>query len=142
MTFATATHEDLEPVLRLLESNYLPKAGVSDHLENFILAFDDEKLAGCVGLEVYGDAGLLRSLAVDTNFRSQGLGTRLVEGVLDLAEHKKLSSVSLLTTTAQDYFPKFGFANVTREQLPQSLHASKELKGACPDSAVAMMLEI
>jgi amino-acid N-acetyltransferase len=142
MTFATATPLDTEQVLALLETNHLPKAGVQDHIQHFVLVLDQGNIVGCAGLEVYQKAGLLRSVAVDKHFRSQGLGTRLVESILDLAEHKQLSSVSLLTTTAQNYFPKFGFAEVTRVQLPKSLHASKELQGACPDTAIVMMLEL
>ncbi len=140
--FATATPSDLGQVLSLLEANHLPKAGVSEHIQNFVLALEDDKPIGCAGLEVHGKAGLLRSVAIDAAYRSQGLGTKLTESILDLAEHKRLSSVSLLTTTAQDYFPKFGFVKVSREDLPPSLKGSEELRGACPDSAVAMMLEL
>lgn len=142
MYFATATPDDLGAVLTLLESNYLPTAGVKEHLKHFVLAFESDHLIGCAGLEVHDSTGLLRSLAVDEAYRCQGLGVRLTERILDLAEHKKLISVSLLTTTAQDYFPKFGFVGVSREVLPASLKSSEELSGACPDSAVAMMLKL
>ena len=140
--FATATPSDLENILALLESNHLPKAGVSEHIQDFVLALEDDQVIACAGLEVHGKAGLLRSIAVDAAYRSQGLGAKLTQSILDLAEHKKLSSVSLLTETAQDYFPKFGFVKVSREDLPAPLKASEELKGACPDSAIAMMLRV
>jgi amino-acid N-acetyltransferase len=142
MYFATATQADLEPVLELLDQNKLPKAGVAEHLQNFILAFGEDKLVGCAGLEIHGNAGLLRSVAIAPEYQKQGLGSRLTEGILDLAEHYRLSSVSLLTETAKDYFPRFGFVEVSKVELPASLKDSAEFKGACPDSATAMMLEL
>jgi amino-acid N-acetyltransferase len=140
--FATATQSDLDTVLNLLELNHLPKASVKETIQDFIVALEDDKLVGCAGLEIHGQAGLLRSVAVDEAHRSQGLGTQLVEGILNLAEYKELSSLSLLTETAKDYFPRFGFVEVSRTDLPAALKHSEEFKGACPDSAVAMMLEL
>ena len=134
-----ATLPDLPVLLELLESSKLPIAGVKDHFQNFLLEFEDRTLLGCAGLEIYGDAGLLRSVAVSK--RSNGLGSRLVNAILENARNQQLSSVSLLTETAADYFPRFGFKQVTRESLPESLSASEELCGACPDTAVVMMLE-
>lgn len=142
MIFATATQTDLENVLSLLESNRLPKAGVAENIQNFALALENDLLVGCAGLEVYDDAGLLRSVAIHPDYRSQGLGAKLTESILDLAEYKGLSSLSLLTETAKDYFPRFGFVEVSRKDLPESLKNSAEFKGACPDSAVAMTLAL
>ena len=55
-------------------------------------------------------------------------------------ERHKLTSVSLLTLTAADYFLPFGFKEVERARLPLSLTASEEFQGACPDTATAMTL--
>jgi amino-acid N-acetyltransferase len=142
MTFATATQADLENVLGLLESAQLPKAGVAENIHNFILALEQDRLVGCAGLEIHGDAGLLRSVAVTKDYQRQGLGSKLTESILDLAEHHRLLSASLLTETAKDYFSRFGFEEVSRKDLPESLKESAEFKGACPDSALAMMLEL
>ena len=49
-----------------------------------------------------------------------------------------MRDVYLLTTTAPDWFPRFGFTVARREELPEVLNASEELRGACPSSAVAM----
>lgn len=142
ISFRTATSADSPGVLGLLRASHLPVLGVEEHVQNFILALGGEQIVGCAGLEIYRDAGLLRSVAVDEGYRSQGLGEKLTQGILELAQHKNLASVSLLTTTAQDYFPRFGFARVNRSELPQSLSASEELKGACPDTAIAMTLKL
>lgn len=137
-----ATANDLPTVLELLEATRLPTAGVEDHLEHFLLEFANENLIACAGLEVHGEAGLLRSIAVSNSHRSQGLGSKLVQTILEHARKQKLSSLSLLTETAQEYFPRFGFQITTRDALPASLYASAEFRGACPDSAIAMTLKL
>jgi amino-acid N-acetyltransferase len=137
-----ATANDLPAVLELLEVNKLPTAGVQDHLEHFLLESANENLIGCAGLEVHGEAGLLRSVAIASSYRSQGLGSKLVQTILEQAREQKLSSLSLLTETAHDYFLHFGFQTTPRASLPESLNASAELRGACPDSAIAMTLKL
>lgn len=71
-----ARPEDLPAVLELLEQAALPLRGVEQHLGHFLLEFDGETLTGCAGLEVYGDAGLLRSVAVRPEYRSRGVAVR------------------------------------------------------------------
>lgn len=141
VSFRAATADDLPAVLGLLEAAHLPLAGVSEHIRNFVLALEDGQLVGCAGLEVYGEAGLLRSVAVAQNYRSRGIGAKLTAEVLAWAEGRGASSVSLLTSDAQDYFPRLGFVRVERSELPPGLAQSEELKGACPDTAVAMTLK-
>ncbi len=138
----SATLEDLQSVLNLLEAAKLPTAGVKDHLQNFMLEFSDQTLIACAGLEVHGQAGLLRSVAVNPSERNNGIGSRLVKSILEHAKTQQLSSLFLMTETATAYFPRFGFKQITRAEIPASLNASEELCGACPDSAVVMMLEL
>ena len=133
-----ATPEDLNAVLALLEASGLPTDGVQDHLAHFTLEFDRDRLVGCAGLEVHDRAGLLRSVAVAVDHRSAGLGSRLTDAILEMARTQRLSSLSLLTETAESYFLRFGFERVPRAQLPRNLQASAEFRGACPDSATAM----
>jgi amino-acid N-acetyltransferase len=137
-----ATANDLPAVLELLENDELPTAGVEEHLELFLLEFANEHLIGCAGLEIHDRAGLLRSVAVAEPHRSSGIGSKLVQMILENARTQKLSSLSLLTETAQHYFPRFGFQIAPRATLPTSLNASAEFRGACPDSAIAMTLKL
>jgi amino-acid N-acetyltransferase len=138
----TATANDLPAVLELLEDSELPTAGVKENLEHFLLEFTGNDLIGCAGLEIHGEAGLLRSVTVASSHCSQGLGSKLVRTILEQARNQKLSSLNLLTETAVDYFPSFGFEITPRELLPESLQASAEFRGACPDSAIAMTLKL
>ena len=136
---AGAEPEALAEVLALLRESSLPVAGVARHFDSFLVArAGDGSLVGCVGLEVYDDVGLLRSLAVANGARGSGLGARLVERLFDLARSKGVESLYLLTTTAEDYFLRLGFERLLREAADPKLAASEELRGACPASAVLM----
>src|SRR5438477_77799 len=48
------------------------------------------------------------------------------------------AGVYALTTTAESYLARFGFARVPRGLVPQSLFESRELQDACPASAAVM----
>lgn len=133
-----ASAADYEAVVRLLRAADLPTAGLQPALSDFLVAEDGGRLVGVIGLEVYGDAALLRSAVVDTDRRGTGLGRDLVSGLLDHAGRRGVRDVYLLTTTAERYFPRFGFTRVSRDAVAPAVRASEEFRGACPDSAVAM----
>ena len=138
-TFRDSTPRDWEPVKDLLLRCALPVDGAKEHFAGFILAFDAAHLVACGGLEYYGNAALLRSVAVESSHRGRGLGQSLVTGLLAAAANRRIDSVVLLTTTAEDFFPRIGFRVVPRSSLPEAVMASAEFKGACPDSATAMV---
>ena len=137
-----AERSELAAVLALLGTCELPVDGVDENLNEFLVVREDETLVGTIGLEHYGEAGLLRSLAVAPSGRGRGLGGRLVEALLDFAEKGGVRTVYLLTETAESFFPRFGFERVPREEIDPALEASKELQGACPDTAIAMRLTL
>lgn len=129
---------DYEGVAGLLRAADLPTAGLSPSLPVFLVAEEDGRLVGAIGLEVYGGFGLLRSAVVDPEHRGSGLGRILVTRLLQQAEALGIREVYLLTTTAERYFPRFGFEPVARESVASDVRVSEEFRGACPDSAVAM----
>ena len=90
------------------------------------------------GLELYADGALLRSVAVEPSRQGQQLGHRLTRAALDLAATRGADTVFLLTTTAERFFPRFGFEPIGREQVPPSVRASVEFQSACPESAIVM----
>lgn len=136
---------DLVEIERLLTAAGLPLAGVPEALPNFVVAESgsaaDAHLVGVAGLEVCRDNALLRSVAVAPEWRSRGLGRALVTRVIADAEARGLRALYLLTTTAEHYFPSFGFERITREVVPADVRATKEFTSACPDTAVVMCRE-
>jgi amino-acid N-acetyltransferase len=138
MQIRSATESDLSAVESLLAASDLPTAGVRDNFSSFVVADDDGAITGAIGLEKYGSVALLRSAVVSPDHRGSGVGRRLVEQLLERAEEAGIDELYLLTTTAEKYFPKFGFTPTTRETVPNAVKASAEFRGACPDTAVVM----
>ena len=129
---------DYPAVAGLLDAAALPTAGLSPSLADFLVAEGSDGLVGAIGLEVYGRAALLRSAVVAPAEQGRGAGTALVRRLLDHARARGVHDIYLLTNTAEDWFPRFGFGRIGREAVPAALHASAEFQGACPDSAVIM----
>jgi amino-acid N-acetyltransferase len=138
MKFRNANQSDLPSISKLLTANDLPVDGVEENLASFVVAEDDENLVGAIGLELFDSAALLRSAVVAAHRRGTGVGQRLVEQILEMAERAGVDEVYLLTTTAEDYFPRFGFHRTTRAAVPASVKTSAEFRGACPDTAIVM----
>jgi amino-acid N-acetyltransferase len=138
MTIDAAADDDLLEVHRLLERHKLPLAGVDEHVQTMLVARDGERIVGTAALELYDDAALLRSVAVEPMRRGRGLGRQLIEAALSLAQRHGATTVFLLTTTAERYFPRFGFETIARADVPASVQSSIEFRGACPASAIVM----
>lgn len=134
----TAQESDLPAVLGLLARAQLPTAGVGNAQSQFVIAESDGKLVGVVGLELYGESALLRSAAVEESWRGSGVGRVLVERALDVAQARGIEDVFLLTTTAENYFPRFGFTCVSRDSVTPGVKSSVEFQEACPASATVM----
>lgn len=140
ISITPATAADLEPIKALLLANDLPTDGVDEHWKTFIVARDGEKVVACGGAEAYQFVALIRSVAVESAYRSHGLGRRIVRQLLDRLASRGLREFYLLTTTAEEYFRKRGFKTIDRDEVHPQLMSSREFQGACPDSAVCMRL--
>jgi amino-acid N-acetyltransferase len=138
MKIREATNRDLPAVERLLSANDLPLDGVKENFPSFVVAEDKGEIAGAIGLEKFGSVALLRSAVVSPQHRGSGIGRKLVERLLERADSEGIEELFLLTTTAEKYFPRFGFAPTTRAAVPVAVKASAEFQGACPDTAVVM----
>lgn len=133
-----ATVADLPAIERLLTDAELPIAGVADSLPTFVVAEQTGSLVGAAGLELCGNDALLRSVVVAPAWQSRGLGRALVSHVIAEAETRRLHALYLLTTTAEQFFPAFGFERTTRDAVPADVRATAEFQTACPASATVM----
>lgn len=133
-----AAQGDLPAVRRLLERLQLPVAGVDDHVQTMVVAREGGDIIGTAALEMYADGALLRSVAVDPDRQGRNLGHQLTDALLELAASRRVPAVFLLTTTAEGFFPKFGFEQIDRRQVPASVQQSVEFQSACPASAIVM----
>ena len=132
------TENDLPAIERLLTASSLPLEGVREALPSFVLAEVGDTPVGVAGLEVCCDNALLRSVAVDPAWRSHGIARTLVTWVIADAESRGIHALYLLTTSAERYFPGFGFREITRDEVPDDVRATAEFQSACPASATVM----
>ncbi|HEY7474721.1 MAG TPA: arsenic resistance N-acetyltransferase ArsN2 [Vicinamibacterales bacterium] len=133
-----ARQEDAGAVLDLLKAEHLPPDGLLDHLDTTFVARQDARIVGSAALEVYADGALLRSVAVASELKGRGVGRELTNAALTAARELRVPALYLLTTTADGYFPKFGFERITRAEVPASVQTSVEFTSACPASAIVM----
>ena len=134
----TAEPEDRPGVEALLVAANLPVDGVAGHFATFFVVDEGAQIVGAAGIELYDKYALLRSVVVADDRRGAGLGALLTRRALDEAEARGVGAIFLLTSTAEAFFPRFGFAPVPREEVPERVRTSREFQGACPASATAM----
>jgi len=138
----SARGDDLPAILSLLDQHRLPHAAIERHVGDTLVARAGDRVVGCAALERYDAAGLLRSVAVAPERRGTGLGTRLTAAALEHARAHGVRTVYLLTETAADFFPRFGFHAVARADVAPAVQQSVEFTSACPDTALAMVTEL
>ena len=134
--------EDQPAIFGLLADNGLPTAGLLGHLESGVVARLEGRVVACAAIEIYPDGALLRSVAVEDTLRGSGLGHQVVRAALDVARERGTTAVYLLTTTADGFFPRFGFRRIVRAEVPAAVQTSVEFQSACPASAVIMATDI
>lgn len=138
-----ATMADLDASCSLLREAELPLTGVDEQFgEGYAVAESGGAIVGVEGIEVYGTDGLLRSAAVSPSWRGRGVGDELTRDRIEWARRRGLTALYLLTTTAGDYFPRFGFTTTQRDAAPAGIRASREFSEACPSTALFMRLSL
>jgi amino-acid N-acetyltransferase len=148
-TIRPAAAEDLSAVIALLLAAKLAPNAIDEQFgAQFAVAVDSRtgRVIGAAGVERYGAGtelvGLLRSAVVDSGWRGRGVGAALTDDRLRYARAEAMHSLYLLTETAADYWPRFGFEQTPRDGAPAVLMASHEWRSGCPASAIAMRLPL
>jgi amino-acid N-acetyltransferase len=130
----------LSSVVALLEAQGLPTSDLTEsHFQHFFFAGHESAPDALVGLEIYGQDALLRSLVVSPDARSRGLGSALVLHVEGYAAAHEVRALYLLTTTAESYFEHRGYRRVDRAQAPPSIRSTREFADLCPASSAFMI---
>ncbi len=121
-----AVMRDIGPVLDLINGYaargiMLPRTEfeMSESIRDFTVVTGAEgELLGCGALHFYTPTlGEIRSLAVSERAKTQGVGRRLVEALVQEAEEQGLDAVFAFTYVV-DFFKKTGFHEVERGMLP------------------------
>jgi len=132
---------DLGEVKPLLAACRLPTNDIRDD-GTFLVARAGPAVCGVAGLETLGSVGLLRSVAVDPAWRRRGVAQALVAALVDRARADGMRRLFLLTTDADRYFSRLGFAALDREALPAQVRATEQFRETCPQAAIAMARDL
>jgi amino-acid N-acetyltransferase len=130
---------DFDAALSLLMEMKLPVADLTPaHCENFFYTGAERSPNGMVGLELFGEEALLRSLAVAPDTQRTGSGSRLLTHAEGWARAQGVLRLYLLTTTAEQFFASRGYQPVPREAAPETIRRTREFSGICPASSSFM----
>jgi amino-acid N-acetyltransferase len=99
-----------------------PLTNLYEDVWEFTVAEEDGKLLGCGALKFYSqELAEIRSLCVDEQLKSKGVGRKLTEALLDEAERYGLKTVFALTVVPA-FFDKLGFQKAPRERFPAKVY--------------------
>ena len=125
-------------LIDFLQKVGLPTSDLPTDLSGFMLAMDGEQIVGSAGVELLGNIGLLRSVAVAETHRNQHIGHQLFASALEYARSNEIREVYLITNTAERYFEKNGFRQIDRKDTPEAIAQTEQFTALCPSSAVVM----
>ena len=95
-----------------------PLTNLYEDVWEFTVAEEDGKLLGCAALKFYNqELAEVRSLCVDEQIQSRGVGKKLTESLMDEAERYGLKTIFALTVVPA-FFEKLGFQQRPRERFP------------------------
>jgi amino-acid N-acetyltransferase len=140
MNFSSATEDNGSEIKQLLTDSDLHHEDITTaQLKHFLLGWDGPKLVAVVGLEIKNHSALLRSLAIDADYRNRRIATRLVGEIEDYAKSMEVDTLYLLTMTAEAFFEKCGYRRIARDSAPAGIQETTEFQNLCPASAVCMV---
>ena len=130
-------------LINLLEHENLPIVDLPGRSKEFFCLRDEQgDLVAAGGLEACDVHAILRSCVVASGQKGQGVGIRLIEGIIDAAREKQFDHLYLLTESAAGFFRKRGFSETERGKVPAKVAASAQFSEICPQNAVAMVLRL
>ncbi|MCD9023019.1 N-acetyltransferase [Cohnella silvisoli] len=124
----------------------LPRSreALTRNINNFVVAQDGDKFVGCGSLLQLGsDLVEIRSLGIADGYKGQGIGSRLVDALLEHASALNIPKVMALTYEVH-FFEKNGFHVVDKEIFPEKVWTdcvNCPKQQCCDEIAVVRMIE-
>lgn len=141
-----AQKDDWPAILALLQEASLPVDDLdASRCDSFLVARSGDSaagIAGAIGLEQFGEIGLLRSLVVHNRHRGAGIGRALVAALESRAALSGIAQLFLLTIDADKFFLGCGYRPVERPGVPARIRETREFTELCPGDAAVMRKDL
>lgn len=142
---------EIDTILRIFESEVragkmLPRSpeAICQRIDDWLVVTVDGHIAGCVSLVFFNDELCeVRSLAVNTAQRGQGLGSLLIKAAIRLAEERGMRRV-LTLTRATPVFERLGFKLDVVHNFPEKVWKDCTpcpLRERCDEVALVYLIE-
>ncbi|WP_239617442.1 N-acetyltransferase [Cohnella mopanensis] len=146
-----ALPEDVDALYELIQGYaangiMLPRSreALTRNIDTFIVAQDGDRLIGCGSLCRLGsDLVEIRSLGIVDGYKGQGVGSRLVDALIEEARVQGIPKVMALTYEAA-FFQKNGFKIVDKEIFPEKVWTdcvNCPKQHCCDEIAVVRVIE-
>ena len=124
----SATRNDVAGILQLLNhyaamGDLLPRSknDVIANLQHFRIIADGNNLLACGSLEHFSEElAEIRSLMVNEECKNMGLGKRIVDCLISIAQERDVNRVMALTYVPE-FFHSMGFRTVNKEIFPEKI---------------------
>ncbi len=136
-----ANAEQRQLAIALLQQHTLPVTDIDDDKILYLLQ-DGDTAIGTIGLEIFEDCALLRSVSVVKEQQGKGYGKFMNDAIENYVKDAGINCLYLLTTTAKDFFDKQGYCIISREEAPVTIKQTTEFTSLCPSTAVVMKKRI
>lgn len=140
--FEKITVDTLPVFVGMLNKEHLCTEDIDLQVHLYFGIIEKDVLIGGYGLEIYETEALLRSVVLANDKRGLGFGKHIMDHVNKIANQHHIQRMYLLTTTAADYFERFGFEKIDRQNVPRQIGNTVEFRTFCPDSATCMQLNV
>jgi N-acetylglutamate synthase-like GNAT family acetyltransferase len=125
-----ANRKDMNDLISFLVRANVGTDGIEQLIENFLIMEDESgHIKATMGIEPYGDVGLLRSLVMAPTVSERQLFI-LFKQMLHLAEEKEINEVFLATNKqgAVMLVEFLGFQRVVSDEIPKRLLQSEHIQ--------------
>jgi N-acetylglutamate synthase-like GNAT family acetyltransferase len=109
--------------------------------ELFVRLDSNGNLEGGVCFKDFEEESLILFVAVTEDARHEGAGITLINHVLGYCTGRR-DRVFVLTDRAQEFFRRFGFADITLDELPPAIAAADEVREIMTPGMTALVLQL
>jgi len=138
----SASQSDWPQISALLVQCRLRTEDLFASVESFQVALSDGRIVGCAAAEQHGTSIVIRSVAVDPDYRDRGIASQLTDALLMHARGTEVRHALLVSASAPAYFARWGFSHIPFDEAPAEVRGSAEFRNAAHGSALCMHCDL